>query len=36
VKVTELHKHPVSRGRVLRLIGGAVAKACDGLPLLTA
>lgn len=30
VKVTELHKHPVSRGRVLRLIGRALAKACEG------
>lgn len=31
VKVIELHKHPISRGRVLRLIGSAAAKACDGL-----
>jgi len=36
VKVTELHRHPVSRGRVLRIIGAAVAKACDSLPSLTA
>lgn len=31
VKVVELHVHPASRGRVLRVIGGAVAQACDGL-----
>jgi hypothetical protein len=31
VKVTELHKHPNSRGRVLRLVGGALANVCEGL-----
>ncbi|MGH8122067.1 MAG: hypothetical protein ACREPT_04785 [Rudaea sp.] len=31
VKVVELHVHPASRGRVLRVIGLAVAKACEGL-----
>jgi hypothetical protein len=31
VKVTALLKHPVSRGRVLRLVGQAVAQACNGL-----
>jgi hypothetical protein len=30
-KVTELHKHPNSRGRVLREIGAAVHKACSDL-----
>jgi len=29
VKVTELHKHPASRGRVLRLVGRAITRACD-------
>lgn len=33
VSVTELHKHPVSRGRVLRLIGQDVATACADLTL---
>lgn len=28
IKVTELHKHPASRGRVLRLVGEAVGRAC--------
>lgn len=31
VEVTELHKHPISRGRVLRIIGSQLAAACDGL-----
>lgn len=31
VEVTELHKHPVSRGRVLRVLGDALAIACEGL-----
>ena len=31
VEVSELHKHPVSRGRVLRLAGGSLAVACSGL-----
>jgi len=30
-EVTELHKYPVSRGRVLRVIGSQLAGACDGL-----
>lgn len=29
--VTEFHKHPNSRGRVLRILGEQVAKACKGL-----
>jgi hypothetical protein len=28
IEVTELHKHPVSRGTVLRVLGRAVAEAC--------
>jgi hypothetical protein len=28
IKITELHKHPASRGRVLRLIGEALRKVC--------
>lgn len=31
VEVTELHRHPVSRGRVLRVLGDALADACEGL-----
>ena len=31
VEVLELHKYPVSRGRVLRLVGGSLAAACSGL-----
>lgn len=31
VERSELHKHPVSRGRVLRVIGGELAKVCEGL-----
>ena len=31
VEVSELHKHPVSRGRVLRLAGGSLVAACSGL-----
>lgn len=31
VESTELHKHPVSRGRVLRVLGDSLAAACDGL-----
>lgn len=30
--ITELHRHPVSRGRVLRLVGEKLAGACSGLP----
>lgn len=33
VEVTELHRHPVSRGLVLRALGKQVADACGGLPL---
>jgi hypothetical protein len=33
IKITELHKHPASRGRVLRLLGQTVAKICDSLAL---
>jgi len=29
--VTELHRHPVSRGRVLRVVGSQLAAACAGL-----
>lgn len=28
IEVTELHKHPVSRGRVLRILGRQIASAC--------
>lgn len=28
VEVTELHKYPISRGKVLRVLGGQLAKAC--------
>jgi hypothetical protein len=31
VETTELHKHPVSRGQVLRIIGRQLATVCDGL-----
>jgi len=31
--VTTLHKHPISRGQVLRVLGRQVAKACDSLSL---
>jgi hypothetical protein len=31
VETTELHKHPVSRGQVLRLIGRQLATVCDGI-----
>jgi hypothetical protein len=31
VEVTELHKYPISRGRVLRIIGSQLAAVCDGL-----
>lgn len=31
VEVTQMHKHPVSRGRVLRVVGKEVAGACQGL-----
>jgi hypothetical protein len=31
IEVTELHKHPASRGRVLRIVGGQLAEACEGL-----
>ncbi|TCI07452.1 hypothetical protein EZM97_31570 [Dyella soli] len=31
VQVTELHKHPVSRGRVLRVLGEELAATCNGL-----
>jgi hypothetical protein len=34
VETTELHKHPVSRGQVLRIIGQQVATVCDGLEIL--
>ena len=33
VEVTELHRHPVSRGLVLRVIGQTLADACGALPL---
>lgn len=32
VEVREMHKHPVSRGRVLRILGSDIAKACRSLP----
>lgn len=31
VETTEVHKHPVSRGQVLRIIGRQLATVCDGL-----
>lgn len=31
VEVTELHKHPVSRGRILRLLGAQLSSCCVGL-----
>jgi hypothetical protein len=31
LKVTEMHKYPVSRGRILRVIGKQLADACDDL-----
>lgn len=31
IEVTELHKHPVSRGLVLRVLGSDLATACKGL-----
>lgn len=30
--ITEVHRYPVSRGRVLRLVGGQLAEICDLLP----
>src|SRR6185437_11662257 len=33
VEVTELHRHPVSRGLVLRVLGQSLADACRGLPI---
>lgn len=33
IEVTELHRHPVSRGLVLRLLGKQVTDACGDLPL---
>ena len=33
VEVTELHRHPVSRGLVLRVIGQTLADACEAIPL---
>ncbi|MEO8998033.1 MAG: hypothetical protein ABI227_00170 [Rhodanobacter sp.] len=31
VEVTQLHKHPISRGQVLRVLGREIEKACSGL-----
>jgi len=31
VEITELHKHPISRGQVLRIIGRQLATVCNGL-----
>lgn len=31
IEVTELHKHPVSRGRILRLLGAQLSDCCVGL-----
>lgn len=36
IEVTELHRHPVSRGLVLRVLGQALADACAAIPLPTA
>lgn len=36
VEVTQMHKHPISRGQVLRIIGEKLALACAGLPVDTA
>jgi hypothetical protein len=33
IEVTELHRHPVSRGLVLRMLGETLAEACEGLPI---
>jgi len=33
VDVTELHRHPVSRGLVLRVLGQSLEDACNGVPL---
>lgn len=33
VEVTKLHRHPVSRGLVLRVLGQSLADACNGVPL---
>lgn len=32
-EVTEMHRHPVSRGLVLRVLGKQLAEACDGVSL---
>ena len=33
IEVTELHRHPVSRGLVLRVLGQALADVCAAIPL---
>jgi len=34
IEVTELHRHPVSRGLVLRVLGEQIARACEALQVL--